>query len=71
MAIGSYKVENIIVKKMNKTTLKQGNVSRVLEIAELCAASKSQQYELLRVNRLKQHIKFFTKLIVPSSMSYI
>ena len=71
MAIGSYKIKDIIVKKMNKTTLKPGNVSRVLEITELCAASKSQQHELLRVNRLKQHIKFFAKLIVPSSMSYI
>ena len=34
-------------------------------------AIKSQQYQLARVNRLKKHVSFFTKLIVPARMSYI
>ena len=33
--IGSNKIKNNILKKINKSTLKPGNVSRVLEIAEL------------------------------------
>ena len=39
--IGSNKIGNNIVKKINKTNLKPGYFPRVLEIVELCAATKS------------------------------
>ena len=39
--IGSSKIENNILKRINKALWNQGNAPRVLEIAELCAVTKS------------------------------
>ena len=61
----------VLISHGNKRFLKPGKYSPCFGKAELCAATKSQQHQPLRVNRLKKHIRFFTKLIVPARMSYI
>ena len=67
--ICSNKTENNIVKKINKSTLKPGKCSPCFEIPELCAATKSQQHQLSRINRLKKTYKIFYE--VNCSSGYV
>ena len=56
-------------KENKKSTLKPWKCSPYLEITEFCAATKSQQHQLSKVNKVKKQANF-GKLIAPAGIYF-